>query len=68
MSRQGLDALRERVISDPDLARRLRAIESERFANELVLIAVEYGCDVAESDVDDAVAQSRRAWSLRWIR
>jgi hypothetical protein len=68
VSRQGLDALRARVNGDPDLARRLRRLEPERFAAEVLRLAAGYGDDVAQADLDEAVAHARQAWMLRWIR
>jgi hypothetical protein len=68
MSREGLDALRARVNVDPDLARRLRRLEPEGFSGEVVRLAGELGLDVAEADLDAAIAQARSAWMLRWVR
>ncbi len=68
MSRQGLDALRARVHADPALARRLRALEPERFQAEVLRLAAESGDDVTPADVSEALARARQAWMLRWIR
>jgi predicted ribosomally synthesized peptide with nif11-like leader len=68
MSREGLDALRARVSADPDLARRLHRLEPERFTSEVIREAAELGFDVAEPDLDAAIAQARSAWMLRWVR
>jgi len=68
MSREGLDALRARVSADPELARRLHGLEPERFAGEVARLAAELGLDVAEADLDAAIAQARMAWMLRWVR
>jgi Nif11 domain len=68
MSAEGLAALRARVQADGELARRLRRIAPERFADEAVRIAAEAGCDVDASDVSAAVAQGRSRWLMRWIR
>jgi nitrogen fixation uncharacterized protein len=68
MSRQGLDALRARVSDDLDLAQRLRGLEPDRFTSEVARLAAELGFDVAEADLDAAIAQARAAWMLRWAR
>jgi Nif11 domain len=68
MSKQGLEALRARVNDDPELALRLHGVEPARFAAEVVHIADELGLEVAERDVDDAVARGRLSWTTRWLR
>ncbi len=68
MSRQGLDALRARVHADPELARRLHALEPERFEAELLRLAAEHGDDVTRPDLDAARALARQEWLLRWVR
>lgn len=68
MSRQGLDALRARVHAEPELARRLRALEPERVDAELLRLAAERGDDVTRADLDAARALARQEWMLRWVR
>jgi hypothetical protein len=68
MSEEGLDALRERVGDDVDLARRLRRIDPEHFVSEVLRVAAECGLDVAVDEIQRAIAQGRQAWNLRWIR
>jgi len=68
MSKEGLAALRARVHADEDLAQRLSRIAPELFDGEIVRLAAEMGCDVAEDDLRAAAAQARQAWALRWIR
>ena len=68
MSKEGLDALQQRVWDDVEFARRLRRIAPEQFVSEAVRVAAEGGLDVAADDVQRAVAQGRQAWNLRWIR
>ena len=68
MSAEGLQALRARVGADPDLARRLRRLAPERFSGEVARLAAELGFDVAEADLDAAIAHARSAWMLRWVR
>ena len=68
MSAEGLAALRSLVSGDPELARRLRDVEPERFSAEVMAVAARAGCDVAESDLTAASAEGGRHWALRWIR
>jgi hypothetical protein len=68
VSREGLEALRARVDDDPELALRLRRVEPERFAADVLRLASENGCDVTEADIAGAVTSAQRAWSLRWVR
>lgn len=68
MSQAGLEALRARVHGDPELARRLRALASDRFEAELLRLAAERGDDVTPRDVGEAIARARQAWMLRWVR
>jgi hypothetical protein len=68
MSAEGLDALRSLVSGDPELARRLRDVEPERFAAEVMAVAARSGCDVDESDLAAARAEGGRLWAFRWIR
>jgi hypothetical protein len=68
MSRHGLEMLRARVHADPELARRLRRLEPERFHAEVLRLAAQAGDDVTPADLGEAVAQARREWMLRWIR
>jgi hypothetical protein len=63
-----LEALRERIEADPELALRLRRIEPARFAGEVVSVAYEIGCDVDAADLGDAIAAGQRAWTMRWLR
>ncbi len=63
-----MDALRSRVNADPQLARRLRETDPDRFCADVVGIAAELGFAVERADVEEAVAEGGRAWSLRWIR
>jgi len=68
MPSEGLRALRERVHGDHELALQLRRVEPERFSAEVLQVASELGCEVSDADLADAIAQARRAWTLRWIR
>jgi predicted ribosomally synthesized peptide with nif11-like leader len=68
MSVEGLRALRERVHGDPELAIRLRLVEPERFAADVLRLAAENGYDVTEADVAGARSSAQRAWTLRWVR
>jgi hypothetical protein len=63
-----LDALRARVYADAALAERLRAIEPDRFIDEVARIARELGCDVSTDELRAAIAEARHAWMLRWTR
>jgi hypothetical protein len=67
MSRTGLDALRARVFDDPALALRLRDAEPSHFASEVLRAAAELGYDVAESDLQAAIAEAHRRWLMRWV-
>ncbi|HEV2738609.1 MAG TPA: hypothetical protein VGU66_08530 [Candidatus Elarobacter sp.] len=67
MSRDGLDRFRERLNADANLAGRLRIVDPGRFATVAAELARELGCEVAEADMRDAIAQGRREWALRWI-
>lgn len=67
MSREGLDALRRRVHDDPNLAVRLRALQPAEFGAEVLQVAAELECDVAETDLRDAIAEAQRGWQLRWV-
>ena len=67
MSAEGLQALRERVLDDPELALRLFRVEPERFTNEVLRAAADVGCEVTEADIDGAISMAQRAWHLRWI-
>jgi hypothetical protein len=68
MSDEGLESLRARVNDDPQLARRLRRIESDRFVAEAARVAVELGLDVSEDDLREAVARGQQSWAMRWVR
>ena|GEM_PF-1584396 len=68
MSREGLRALRERVHGDPELAIRLRRVEPERFAADVLRLASENGYDVTGADIAGARTEAQRAWTLRWVR
>jgi hypothetical protein len=68
MSREGMEALRARVNDDPQLAHRLHDIEPDRFCADVVGVAAELGFSVERADVEEALAEGRRVWSLRWIR
>jgi hypothetical protein len=63
-----LDALRARVDDDPALALRLRRVEPERFAADVLRLASENGYDVTEADLAGAISSAQRAWTLRWVR
>jgi hypothetical protein len=67
MSKEGLDALRARVHEDAALARRFRRIEPERFVAEAVRIAAESEIAITEAELEGAIADGRRAWTMRWI-
>jgi hypothetical protein len=67
MSREGLDALRARVNEDAALALRLRATEPESAVAGVLRLAGEVGCDVTESDVRAAMAETNARWRMRWI-
>jgi hypothetical protein len=68
VSKADLDRLRADVFLDPELAARLRRIDSAHFADEVCRLAGERGLDVTAADVDHATAAAQRAWMLRWIR
>ena len=68
MSREGFDALRLRVWSDPALAVELAELPVERFAGELVRRARELGIEVEPADVAAALNAGRADWLMRWIR
>jgi len=68
MSKEGLDALRARVYDDVGLAQRLRRIEPEQFGSEVTRVAADCGLDVTAGEIEQAIAQGRQAWNLRWIR
>jgi hypothetical protein len=68
MAENGLDALRARVHGDAELARRLRAIDPARFADEVVAVAASVGIAVTRSELEAAVERGRGAWMLRWIQ
>jgi hypothetical protein len=68
VSREGLEALRARVDDDPELALRLRRVEPERFAADVLRLASENGYDVTDADIAGARTEAERAWTLRWVR
>ena len=68
MSQRGLEALRARVHADVELARRLRRLEPARFVDEVAALAASLGIEVTREELDAALARSRQAWALRWIR
>lgn len=68
MPADDLARLREMVLADPDLQRRLLGASGRReFAALVVSLAAERGLDVSDRDVDDAVTEGRRGWYSRWI-
>jgi hypothetical protein len=68
MPSDGFEALRRRVHASPELAAALAAIAPDRFRDELVARAAELGLRVDAGEVDAAVADGNRAWTLRWLR
>jgi len=68
MSAEGLEALRSLVFGDPELACRLRDVEPNGFAAEVMAVAARSGCEVTEGDLLAAGAEGGRRWALRWIR
>jgi predicted ribosomally synthesized peptide with nif11-like leader len=68
VSREGLEALRERVHGDSALALRLRRLDPERFAADVLRLASENGYDVTDADIAGARTEAERAWTLRWVR
>ena len=68
MPAEDLARLREVVLADPDLQRRLLTAAGRRqFVALVVGLAADRGLDVSDRDVDDAVTESRRGWYSRWI-
>lgn len=68
MTAEDLARLREVVLADPDLQRRLLAAAGRReFAALVVGLAADRGLEVSDGDVDDALTESRRQWYSRWI-
>jgi predicted ribosomally synthesized peptide with nif11-like leader len=68
VSREGLAALRAHVDGDPELALRLRRVDPERFAADVLRLASENGYEVTEADIAAATTSAQRAWTLRWVR
>lgn len=68
MSQEGLEALRARVHADAELARRLRRLEPDALAAEVLRAAAACGDDVTQRDLDEAMQHARRDWMLRWVR
>lgn len=67
MPADDLARLREIVLADPDLQRRLLAAGRREFVALVVGLAADRGLDVSDRDIDEAVTESRRAWYSRWI-
>ena len=68
MAADDLARLRADVLDDPGLQQRLLAVADRRqFVALVVGLAGERGLDVAAQDVDDAIAEGRRAWYSTWI-
>jgi chitinase len=68
VSLEALAPLRARVHADPALAMRLFAIDEADFANEVLRIAEAMGHDIEAVDLERALRDARRDWTLRWIR
>lgn len=68
MPADDLARLRQIVLADPDLQRRLLAAAGRRqFVALVVGLAADRGLDVSDRDIDDAITESRRGWYSRWI-
>jgi hypothetical protein len=63
-----LARLRELVLADPALQRRLLATAGrQEFVARVVALAAERGLDLKNREVDDALTERRREWYSRWI-
>lgn len=68
MPADDLARLREAVLADSDLQRRLLAAAGRRqFVALVVGLAADRGLDVSDGDVDEALAESRQRWYATWI-
>lgn len=68
MSADAFRRLREVVFADPHLARRLAGAAGAEFADAVAALAAACALDVTSDDVERAIDEGRRSWSLRWIR
>lgn len=65
---EGLDAFRQAVLDDPELQAQLLATpDRPLFVAAVVERARDRGFDVSPDDVEEALRDARREWTLRWI-
>lgn len=68
MPAEDLARLRDVVLADPEIQRRLLAAPGRRqFVALVVGLAAGRDLDLSDRDVDDAITESRRGWYSKWI-
>jgi hypothetical protein len=68
MSSDALGRLRTLVHADPALALELRRLEPGALKPALLTIAEEHGIDLDANDLERAIANAKREWTMRWMR
>lgn len=68
LSQSDLDALRACVNGDPVLALRLRRSEPQQFIEAVLRAAAERGIAIERDDIEAAIVEGAKDWTLRWVR
>jgi hypothetical protein len=67
VSQDGLAALRAYVAADEACAQALSTLPTEAFAEAVLRLAAERGCEVTAADLNAAMVEAQRAWQMRWM-
>lgn len=68
MGGDALERLRECVVDDPEMCRRLASRTDERsFVAEVVAVAAELALDVGADDVTEGLVRARQEQLSRWV-
>jgi hypothetical protein len=68
VSTDDLERFHDIVLRSPTLQAQLRVVvDRPQFASALVALAAANSCVVTLADVEDALADARRAWLTRWV-